>query len=91
MHAQLTSDGKCLFLTDYSKTGVLKLAHRTEPVVNLASRVAHIETKPNVSFYMSNVYNDSNGSIVYDVWFAGSDMYFEALLKGVLANKDNED
>ncbi len=91
VHAQLTSDGKCLFLTDYSKTGVLKLAHRTEPVVNLASSVAHIETKPNVSFYMSNVYNDSHGSIVYDVWFAGSDMNFEPLLKGVLANTDNED
>lgn len=67
-YAVVTGEGKCLFLTDYDKTGKLHLADNKGNVADIADGVAHIEVLPGVIMYYSDIYKDGDGYNVYDVY-----------------------
>ncbi|MCR5611785.1 MAG: hypothetical protein K6F68_08180 [Clostridiales bacterium] len=83
IHQVLAGD-RCLFLKDYSKTGKLMLADGRLPLVVVNDSTAHVSVKPGSQFLYTDIYENSFGTKVCDVYSSSDGLNFTLALEGVV-------
>ena len=79
----MTSDNRCICITDYAETGTLYYVDGVTDAQIVGNDVFYIETAPNYVCYYSAPYNDANGNKVYDLYTSLDGSAFSLTLKGV--------
>ncbi len=90
VYSVLAGDDKCLFLADYDKTGKLIYADGKLPLRGVSDGVSHVEAMPAAYLYYTDLYTDSLGNSVYDVYVSANGTDFSLALKGALMTGGEE-
>lgn len=92
VYAAITDDGKCLYLSDYDKTGKLSIVEGVKDPVYLVGDVTHAETIPGACLYYGAAYTNEYGSNVMDIYVSKTGSDYTLAVKGaVLSSGQSND
>lgn len=88
--AAVTEEGRCLYIADFDDdTGTLYSVKAHMPAEEIKDGVAYVETMKNACFLYTDIYEDSLGNKVYDVFVSPDGSAFTPALSAVLKNNSN--
>lgn len=90
VYTVLAGEDKCLFLADYDSTGKLIYADGDRPLKGVSDGVSHVEAMPAAYLYYTDLYTDTFGNKVYDVYVSANGVDYELALKGALMTSGEE-
>lgn len=88
--ALLTSEGRCLYVSDFDTTGTLCSVEAHKPSVTIMDGVAYAEVMQKVCFCYTALYEDELGNKVYDVYSSPDGAEFGLALSAVLKNNTDD-